>query len=39
MTAKIADPDLRERVLALGRALERRTARVSKPAGLARKPV
>jgi len=39
ITSKIADPDLRERVLALGRALERRAARVSKPAGPARKPV
>ena len=44
MTAKIDDPDLRERVLALGRALERRAARTaqraaSKPGGSARKPV
>ena len=39
LTAKIADPDLRERALALGRALERRAAHVSKPAGPTRKPV
>ena len=44
MTAKIDDPDLRERVLALGRALERRAQRVSKPvtnklSGPVRKPV
>jgi hypothetical protein len=44
MTAKIDDPELRERVLALGRALERRTLRVAKPvtnklSGPARKPV
>ncbi len=39
MTAKIDDPELRERVMALGRALERRAARVSKLGGAARKPV
>jgi hypothetical protein len=44
MTAKIDDPLLRERVLALGRALERRAQRVSKPvtnklSGPGRKPV
>lgn len=39
MAAKIEDAELRERVLALGRALERRAARVSKPAGPGRKPV
>ena len=39
MTAKIDDPDLRERVLALGRALERRAQRISKAGGSARKPV
>lgn len=44
MTAKIDDPALRERVIALGRALERRALRVSKPvtnslSGPARKPV
>lgn len=44
MTAKIDDPELRARVLALGRALERRAARVSKTvtnklSGPARKPV
>ena len=41
--AKIEDPELRERVLALGRALEQRAARARKPAGLpagsGRKPV
>jgi hypothetical protein len=44
MAAKIEDPELRERVVALGRALERRAIRASKPAankpaGPARKPV
>jgi hypothetical protein len=39
MTAKIADPDLRARVLALGRALERRAARVTKASDPGRKPV
>ncbi len=39
MTANIADPELRERVMALGRALERRAARVSKVGSAARKPV
>jgi hypothetical protein len=44
MTAKIADPELRERVLALGRALEQRAARAaqraaSKASTAGRKPV
>jgi hypothetical protein len=39
MTAKIADPELRDRVLALGRALEQRAARVSKASIAGRKPV
>jgi hypothetical protein len=39
MAAKIEDPELRERVLALGRALEQRAARISKAAGPGRKPV
>lgn len=44
MAAKIDDPELRERVLALGRALERRAQRVSKSvtnklSGPGRKPV
>ena len=39
ITAKIEDPELRERVLALGRALERRAARPREPAGSGRKPV
>jgi hypothetical protein len=44
MTAKIDDPELRERVLALGRALERRALRVPKTvtnklSGPGRKPV
>jgi hypothetical protein len=37
--AKIADPELRERVIALGRALEQRSARPGKAATPARKPV
>ena len=39
LAAKIEDPELRERVLALGRALEQRAARVQSAGGPARKPV
>jgi hypothetical protein len=39
LAAKIEDPELRERVMALGRALEQRAARPGKPAGPGRKPV
>lgn len=40
MTAKIDDPELRERAVALGRALERRARRVTTSlSGAARKPV
>lgn len=37
--AKIADPELRERVIALGRALEQRAARTGQARTQARKPV
>ena len=39
LAGKIEDPDLRERVLALGRSLEQRAARVQSAGGPARKPV
>ncbi len=39
LAGKIEDPDLRARVLALGRALEQRAARGGKSAGPGRKPV